>query len=96
LQSRRGGRVLKAADNVVSANLGDESILFHLGSGTYFGLDSVGNDIWRLLCDGADEETIVVRLLEEYDIAEPVLRSEVASFLDQLEAKALIQILKSS
>jgi GeoRSP system PqqD family protein len=95
MRTRRGGRALKAADDVVSANLGDESILLHLDSGIYFGLDSVGNQIWHLLCDGADEETIVGRLLEEYDITEPVLRSDVASFLDQLEAKGLIHVLKS-
>jgi hypothetical protein len=95
MQTRRGGRVLKVADNVASANLGDESVLLHLGSGIYFGLDSVGNQIWDLLCDGADEETIVGRLLEEYDITEQVLRSEVADFLDQLEAKSLINVVKS-
>ena len=47
-------------------------------------LNEVGGEIWRLLPEVKDEEELVRRLLELYEVEEPELRKDVADFLDSL------------
>lgn len=47
-------------------------------------LNEVGAEIWRLLPEVHDEEELVCRLLEEYDVGENELRKDVDDFLKKL------------
>ena len=76
-------------ESVVHAQLGDEAVLLNVESGVYFGLDEVGARIWEMLSNGADQEDMVARLLDEYDADQTTLRNDVADFLDALAAKGL-------
>ena len=49
-------------------------------------LNEVGGEVWKLLPEVADEEELISRLLEEYDVQEEVLRQDVDSFLAELRA----------
>ena len=47
-------------------------------------LNEVGGEVWKLLPEVADEEELISRLLEEYDVQEEVLRKDVDCFLNEL------------
>lgn len=47
-------------------------------------LNEVGAEIWRLLPEVHDEEELVRRLLEEYEVGENELRKDVDDFLMKL------------
>ena len=49
-------------------------------------LNEVGGEVWKLLPKVADEEELISRLLEEYDVEEAVLRKDVEAFLGELRA----------
>ena len=49
-------------------------------------LNEVGGEVWKLLPEVADEEELISRLLEEYDVEEAVLRKDVEAFLGELRA----------
>lgn len=49
-------------------------------------LNEVGGEIWKLLPEVRDEEELISRLLEEYDVEEAVLRKDVEAFLGELRA----------
>ncbi len=49
-------------------------------------LNEMGGEIWNLLPQVADEEELISRLLEEYDVEESVLRKDVEAFLGELRA----------
>ncbi|MGH2457754.1 MAG: PqqD family protein [Chloroflexota bacterium] len=82
-------RKLTINETVVCAELDDEMVLLNVETGIYFGLDAVGTQIWTLLTEGATEDEIVARLLDEYEVPAPELRGDVSSFLDDLQAKGL-------
>ena len=42
---------LTIPEDVVVRDLAGEAVLLHLGTGTYFGLDTVGTRIWHLLAE---------------------------------------------
>jgi hypothetical protein len=77
--------------SVVRADLEGEAILLDLDTGTYFGLDEVGNAIWKAVEQGASEVQIFDRLAKEYDVDPVQLRSDVADFLSQLQARQLLR-----
>jgi hypothetical protein len=80
-----------ASDAVVGAELDGESVLLDVETGTYFGLDPVATDIWRLLRDAQSVDEICARLLDGYEVDPGELRADVVAFLALLEAKGLIR-----
>lgn len=86
--SSRRGFVIN--DAVIAAEVDQETVLLNVETGTYFGLNDVGTDIWRLLPRCADDVELVGSLLEIYDAEWSVLARDVAAFLNELAARGLI------
>lgn len=53
-------------------------------------LNEVGGEIWRLLPEVEDEEELVRRLLDLYEVEEAELRKDVADFLDSLRKLGIL------
>ncbi|MBX3335643.1 MAG: PqqD family protein [Nitrospira sp.] len=81
---------LRVAENVVSRDLADESVLLNLDTGTYFGLDAVGTRLWHLLAEYGSPESAIETLLTEYDVDAPRLQQDVDTLIDQLIDKKLL------
>lgn len=78
------------SDDVVSRELGNETMLLDFASNTYFGLDEVGGRIWQLLEDGTSPAEACDALIAEYDVARDVLESDVLALLADLLERRLI------
>jgi hypothetical protein len=77
---------------VMTRQVGDETVLLHLGTGTYYGLDSVGQSIWLLMRDGKTLAEICDLLLQEYDVTREALTRDVVELADKLLAQGLITL----
>ena len=77
---------------VMSRQVGDETVILDLSSGMYFGLDPVGARIWQLLNDGQSVDAVVITLLGEYDVTEDQLRQDVNSLVSELVSRGLVQV----
>ncbi len=77
-------------DDVVVRDLAGEAVLLHLGTGTYFGLDSVGTRIWHRLAEHQSTESIVPLLLQEFDVDEHKLRLDLDALVAQLLEQGLL------
>jgi hypothetical protein len=77
-------------DHVMVRDLAGEAVVLHLGTGTYFGLDSVGTRIWHRLAERRSTEAIVPLLLQEFDVDEERLRSDLHALVTQLLAQRLL------
>ncbi|MEO8655645.1 MAG: PqqD family protein [Ramlibacter sp.] len=75
---------------VMTRQVGDETVLLHLGTGTYYGLDSVGQSVWLLMRDGKTLAEICDLLLDEYDVTREALTRDVLELADKLLAQGLI------
>ena len=80
---------------VMSREVGDETVILDLGSGMYFGLDPVGARIWRLLSEGQALESIVTTLHGEYNVDEDQLRQDVTELVNELVSRGLAEVSKS-
>lgn len=81
----------RLSDDVVARQVGDETMLLDLASGTYFGLDTVGGRFWHLVDEGKAPLEARDALLEEYDVAAEVLDGDLEALLDHLAANGLIR-----
>jgi len=77
-------------DDVVVRDLAGEAVLLHLGTSTYFGLDSVGTRVWHHLAEHQSTEAIVPLLLQEFDVDERQLRLDIEALVTQLLVQRLL------
>jgi hypothetical protein len=71
--------------------LAQESVILHLGTGNYFGLDALGTRVWQLLEAGRNREEILATLLEEYDVSADTLAQDIDAFLQSLVDNGLVE-----
>lgn len=83
---------IRVPDNVLVRRLGEESVLLHLGSESYFGLDEVGTRMWAALTTSASVEEAAGKLVDEYEVEPERLRADLAAFVDQLAAAGLVEL----
>ena len=53
-------------------------------------LNEVGAEIWRMLPEVADEEELIAKLLEIYEVEETELRADVTDFLNALKKMGIL------
>jgi len=83
---------VRVSDAVVSRDLEGESVLLHLTSGVYFGLDPVGTRIWHLLNEPRGLPDVLDALVDEYEVARGQCERDLLRFVGQLREKALVEV----
>lgn len=83
---------LVPAKDVVAREVGGETVLLDLSSGTYFGLNEVGNRIWFWIeTDGCTLGEISERLHSEFDVSAKDAQSDVFALAQSLVEHGLLQ-----
>lgn len=76
--------ILSRHPEAADSRVGDETVILHLGSGVYFGLDPVGTRIWEILAQPTRHGALMAQLLAEFEVVEDVLVADINAFLGQL------------
>ena len=77
-------------DDVLLQHVSDETVLLHLTTGTYFGLDPIGTRMLDLAIELSDEEAVVEALESEYEAERDTLAHDLEHLLSDLAGKSLI------
>jgi hypothetical protein len=84
------GDVRVNASHVVHETIDGETILIHLGTGSYYSIDGAGSELWTLVAAGATRGQILASAMVRYR-GDPVdVEVGVSRFLDQLLAEGLV------
>lgn len=86
---RKGKISMKNKPDVT--DLAGEKVMVDFAKGKYFTFKGAGNDIWDMLEDGITVETIIYKLLEEYDVEEKQCEESTMKFLEELEEMGFIE-----
>ncbi|MGM9424858.1 PqqD family protein [Hydrogenophaga sp. MI9] len=78
--------------HVMARPVQDEAVILDLASGTYFGLDPVGAQLWAALARGLSVAQACDALMSEFDVERPQLESDVVALIQQLLDKQLIHV----
>lgn len=77
-------------EHVVFRELDGETVLLHLISGRYFGLDPIGTQVLRTVALGQPPAVALPALLEEYEVSEQQLRQDVEELLSDLLSRGVL------
>ena len=75
---------------VMARQVGDETVILDLASGTYFGLDPVGARIWALIGEGKTLAEICTTMLDEYEVEREQLEMDVLRLTGELLERGLV------
>lgn len=75
---------------VMARQVGAETVILDLASGTYFGLDPVGARIWALLGEGRTLAQVCDAMQAEYDVSRAEIERDVLNLAEQLHTQQLI------
>jgi hypothetical protein len=81
----------KIPEQVVTRQVGDETVILNLESGTYFGLDPVGSRFLELLVAEGAFAAVIDRMLEEFDVTEAQLEADLLQLADEMLASGLLE-----
>jgi hypothetical protein len=85
------GQILRAnTTHVVHETIDGETILIHLGTGTYYSLVGVGSEVWQLLAAGTTREALTAQGLERYTGEALEVELGLAGFVDALLREELV------
>lgn len=77
---------------VLFRDLGDEMVLLDLESGRYFGLNEIATRMWALLLRHGRVAPALDDLLEEYEVGEDRLQTDLFGFVDALASQGLLRL----
>mgnify|MGYP001555885497 FL=1 len=78
-------------EQVMARQVGEETVILDLVSGTYFGLDPVGARIWQLLDEGRTLAEVCASMLVEYEVSRDEIERDLTDLLAALVDKGLIK-----
>lgn len=76
--------------DVLASELGSEFVILNLQSGTYYGLEGAGRDIWKLLQMPITVSEICNVIVDRYDVEPERCRGDVLKLLKDLQQSGLV------
>ncbi len=74
----------------MAAEVAGEIVLISIVHGRYFGLDSIGSDIWRRLGGGKSLDALCAELSDGYDGDANTIRRDTWSLVETLLQRGLL------
>lgn len=84
--------ILCQSNKVVSTNLDDEAVMMSIERGNYYGLDSVGNDIWQFLAEPKSFRELCCHIISKYSVEKTTCEKDIEEFLTEMISEELISI----
>jgi hypothetical protein len=78
-------------DGLLFRRIADEGLLLDLEEDAGYRLNDVGMSIVSLLSDGVDDEALVERLCQEFEIDRDGCRHAVTRFVEDLRSRTLLR-----
>jgi len=84
--------IVSRKEEIPTIDLDGEIGMMNVDQGKYYGLDSVGTHIWKLLENQQTVQALVGKLLKEYNIDEKTCIEHVLEFLKNLLKEGLLLV----
>ena len=87
---------LSRITDVVSAEIGEETVMLSIEHGMYYGMDEIGSLIWELLEQPRQVSEICDSLLARFDVERETCENEVLAFLNRLNNQRLLHVAEAT
>jgi hypothetical protein len=86
------GSLVRRATEQIACDMGGETVILDLKSGTYYGLDVLGARIWSLIEQPATVVSIREAIVADYDVEDATCERDILAFLQQMQEAGLVEI----
>lgn len=86
------GSVVRVPQSTAAREIDTETVLLNLETGIYFGIDEVGTCIWRVIAAGGTLADAGRAILDEYDVEQAQVESDLVRFVQDLADRMLVVI----
>jgi len=83
---------IRNTENFLSTEVDGEAVIMNNKNGRYLGLNTVSTDIWNLLSEQKNFETILQTLISEYNIGKKKCEKETRDLLNIMLKLNIIQL----
>ena len=84
--------IVVAAKGQVSCALDGEAAILNIGNGTYYGLEAVGAEVWRLVQNPQRVTQIRDAVMSLYEVQPERCEKDIIDLLEMLLAEGLIEM----
>ena len=84
--------LITVSKTAYGAQTGDEKVLMGVDSGLYYGVNSVGGQIWDEIQKALTVNELVERLMERYEVERTACEHQTLRYLSELRERGLITI----
>lgn len=83
---------LMRAQDMLSTELDQETILMSINAGAYYGLEGPAQTIWENIASPITFSALVDRLVKEYQVTPETCAQDLQSFLGKMEQEGLLRV----
>jgi hypothetical protein len=80
------------SSGVLAQRVGQETVLLHLATERYYGLDETATAMWEALLGAATIGEALEHLLARYDVDPERLQRDLMSLIEELRADGLVDV----
>ena len=84
--------VVCQARDLVTSDIDGEIVMMSVENGKYYGMDTIGTDIWQMMENPVKISDLIDTLVEKYDVDKSTCKSDVLLFLKDLNEDGIIRI----
>lgn len=85
-------RRVTISESAIFRELDGESVIVHLDSSMYYGLDPVGTRLWQLIDSHGDLRSVHAAALEEFDVEPDELERDLLQLVSDLAGRKLVEV----
>ena len=85
-------QTIKISSEVLTQEVGGETVILDLKSEGYFGLDEIGTRIWQLIQEQKNLQSVTETMLNEYDVEPDQLKTDIKNLLNELVKSGLVNL----
>ena len=82
--------IVQLSDEQIAAPVDDETVILSVQRGSYYGLDSIGTEIWQRLAAPIQVASLCNQIMEKYDADRVTIERDVLALLEKLISEGLV------
>lgn len=94
ITTNQSTKTYKVSLNHLYSEIADEAVILDIDSGVYYGLNSVGVDIWQWLQQPQTEGKLLDLVLEKYEVTPEQAEQDIQSILKEMLEVGLLEVIE--
>jgi hypothetical protein len=83
---------VRRVEAVLATEVAGELVMMDVDSGTYFGLDAIGTDVWHRLAAPVSVAELAAALAQEYEAPAEVIERDLLDLLTRMAERRLVAV----